>query len=515
MLVLKPILSLSFCFFIISFSNAQSTYKSIFSNVGEFSDAGVTADGSFIAVGSSGNAEIVKLSKDGILQWTTSLENDEISFVRDVAINQDGDIFVLGHVNISGIGSIVIFKLNENGIYQGSKRLFHSSTNSGWDIVADGNNGVFVLGGGCNGDNFVLHLDQELEIVWQRGYSVLLAANGHTIEPLQNGNFLIGGSATNTDDGTRPFQIFEINPDGELLWSRVFEGYSLGQVVRFIELDNGELAMLYYAKLDPNQGTHIFVTRMGADGTPIWTKILMNEWEQARDFVELKDGGLMLVGYNRIVGDGDAMIAKLSGNGDLEFVRNIPGQLFNSNGQQYINKILPICEDKFAVFGFLDGMMAAFVNEKGDGFCESSDVAVDEFDVVDHDLRELDFFVIQSPLTFQELNFDVTVKYDFLIENNFCSFNDPSDPSCMTSSIAEKSDLFQLNVVPNPTSDFLMLDYEMTAQQSVDIVDLNGRLVMSDLSNIQRIDISQLLKGVYFLRLKTPSKEYVERFVKQ
>ena len=508
---LLVVINLMFVFF----SYSQSTYKSIFSSTGEFTDAIKTDDGSFVAVGSSGNAEIVKLDSDGVLQWTTSLSNDQLSFVRSVAVNKKGDIFILGHINANGIGSIVLFKLDSDGVFQSSKRLFHSSTNSGWDLASDGKDGVYVLGGGCNGDNFLIHCDENLDIVWQRGYSVLLAATSQTIEPLSNGNFIIGGTAFNSEDGTRPFQVFEVDPDGALIWSKVFEGYSLGRIQRIIELKNGDLAMLYYAKLDPSAGTHIFVTRMTSAGVPIWTRILQHEWEQAKDFIELKDGELMLVGYNKIVGDGDAMIAKLDAQGSLSYVRNIPGQLWNSNGQQYINKILPICDDKFAVFGFLDGMMAAFVNESGEGFCESDEIPVSEFTVIDHELRELDLFVIQSPLTFEELDFEVTVKYDFLIENNFCSYVDPEDITCLPSSIEESLHDKVLEVYPNPTYDFLMFKTLLETPYRVHIFDNAGRKVLTPQVSKQKIDISQLKNGMYLIRILTDNSQYILRFLKQ
>ncbi len=511
---LRTILFISVNLFIITVCTSQSTYKSIFSSVGEFSDAEKTADGGFVAVGSSGNAEIVKISDEGELIWTTSLANDDISFIRNVCINQNGDIFVLGHINIDGIGSIVIFKVDKDGVFQGSKRLFHSSTNAGWDLVSDNKDGFYVLGGGCNGDNFLIHCDENMEIIFQRGYSVLLAATSQTMEPLSNGNFIIGGTAFNTEDGTRPFQVFEVNPDGELQWSKIFQGYSLGHVMRIMELSNGDLGMLYYAKTVPEEGTHIFFTRMTADGEPIWTKILEHEWEQAKDFVELTDGGLMLVGYNRIVNDGDAMIAKLSGDGELVFVKNIPGELFNSNGQQYLNKILPICEDKFAVFGFLDGMMAAIINDKGEGFCESSDVPVEEFTVRAHDLQTIDFFVLQSPLTFEELDFEVSVQYDFLIENNFCHYVDPDDATCLTSSIETINLENPLSVFPNPTSDYLTIDVALLDEYTIHILDNQGSMVLISESNANHINVSHLPTGIYCAQLRIGGVHYMQRFIK-
>ncbi len=503
------------CLVLSPFAYSQSTYKSIFSSVGEFSDAAKTDDGAFIAIGSSGNAEIVKISDEGELIWTTSLVNEEISFVRNVAINEQGDIFVLGHINIDGIVNIVVFKLDREGVFQGSKRLFHSSTNSGWDLVSDNKDGFYILGGGCGGDNFLIHCNADMEIIFQRGYSVLLAATSQTIEPLSNGHFIISGTAYNAEDGTRPFQVFEVNPEGELIWSKIFQGYTLGHVMRVIELANGDLAMLYYAKTDPAEGTHIFVTRMTSTGDPIWTRILQHEWEQAKDFVELEDGGLMLVGYNRIVNDGDAMIAKLTGEGELVFVRNVAGDLFNSNGQQYINKILPICEDKFAVFGFIDGMVAGFINDEGEGFCETTEVPVESFALIEHELEEIDYFVIQSPLTFEELDFEVAPMYDFLIENNFCLYMDPEDTSCMTSSTSAAMWAPTMHVYPNPTSDFLMIDLDVFTDYSLTILDHQGRTVMAPLFNRTQINVQDLASGIYGLQLKLDGKTYLQRFVKE
>jgi len=501
------------CFQQTSFT--QSTFKSVYRTVGGIEDAVRTPDGGFVSLGSSGAFEIIKINESGELLWTTSISNDDFTHARNIAVNIKGDIFFSGLININGVTSMVLFKLNKQGVYQNSKRFFHSSTNSSWDLHSDGNEGVFLVGGGCNGDNFFIHCDENLDVISQRGYSVLLAATAKSIEPLSNGNFILGGNAFDPETGSRPIQIFEINPAGELVWSKVFESYSNTWMQKVIELKNGDLAVMFLTKPDPNLGTHIYISRHTADGTPIWTKGLNHEWDTADDLIELEDGGIMIVGHNRIVGDGDAMIAKLSSKGDLVFLRNIPGQTWNSVGAQNISKILPICEDKFAVFGFIDGMVIAFVNEKGEGFCESSLVSNDEMKVNNVELETLDLFVTQSPLSFEQSTIDVEVNYDVLIENNYCNHADPNDTTCLSSSIEYVSSSNSFNIYPSPVSDRIFLQHSFQNIENIQILNNVGRTFLNLNSNQSMIDVDSLIPGIYFVKIVSQNKYYIQKFIKQ
>jgi len=67
---------------------------------------------------------------------------------------------------------------------------------------------------------------------------------------------------------------------------------------------------------------------------------------------------------------------------------------------------------------------------------------------------------------------------------------------------------------PNPTSSTINIysDLQIT---DISITDLNGRIVLSSLTNTSNIDVSSLMSGVYFIRISTPNGVFNKKFIKQ
>ena len=77
----------------------------------------------------------------------------------------------------------------------------------------------------------------------------------------------------------------------------------------------------------------------------------------------------------------------------------------------------------------------------------------------------------------------------------------------------EKTETKKMEIYPNPSSTFINTDIQ--SPKSFEIIDMTGRqfmLMESPQSN--KIDISQLPQGIYYLKVKANEKVYSSRFVK-
>ena len=81
--------------------------------------------------------------------------------------------------------------------------------------------------------------------------------------------------------------------------------------------------------------------------------------------------------------------------------------------------------------------------------------------------------------------------------------------------VDQASQAFGCWVYPNPAQDRLNISAQ-SAIQSLEILDMQGRVVMTDhsLSNQETLSISSLQSGVYMLRLNTTQGSVVKRFIK-
>ena len=70
----------------------------------------------------------------------------------------------------------------------------------------------------------------------------------------------------------------------------------------------------------------------------------------------------------------------------------------------------------------------------------------------------------------------------------------------------------QVKIFPNPAKDVLHITSEKQLQ-SVEIYDLLGRLLKTETKN--NINVSQLAKGTYLIKIKTGGQEVIEKFIKE
>lgn len=74
----------------------------------------------------------------------------------------------------------------------------------------------------------------------------------------------------------------------------------------------------------------------------------------------------------------------------------------------------------------------------------------------------------------------------------------------------------ELSIYPNPTSNLLHIETSQTDISRVEIFDVQGKRVMQvSATNLSEIDVSQLINGMYFLKVSTSDGELTRKFVKK
>lgn len=81
----------------------------------------------------------------------------------------------------------------------------------------------------------------------------------------------------------------------------------------------------------------------------------------------------------------------------------------------------------------------------------------------------------------------------------------------------EENTYMPVAIYPNPTDGVLNISFsENTECQSVEIYAIDGRLLKSQISNLEIVDVSKLNAGVYILKVNmADGKEFTERIVKE
>jgi len=86
--------------------------------------------------------------------------------------------------------------------------------------------------------------------------------------------------------------------------------------------------------------------------------------------------------------------------------------------------------------------------------------------------------------------------------------------NCVSLGINEQVNNINLSIYPNPTSDNLTIDTEDNIE-SIIIVDIMGKQVKTFIPTANTIDVSSLVKGIYFLQIPTANGIFNNRFIKR
>ncbi len=86
--------------------------------------------------------------------------------------------------------------------------------------------------------------------------------------------------------------------------------------------------------------------------------------------------------------------------------------------------------------------------------------------------------------------------------------------------INQESGLSDINIYPNPATNFLNVDLTGDAQKiSMNVVDMSGKILYNDEINhnggsqIYKVPVSNLASGIYFLHLNTPTGKTIQKFI--
>ena len=78
-----------------------------------------------------------------------------------------------------------------------------------------------------------------------------------------------------------------------------------------------------------------------------------------------------------------------------------------------------------------------------------------------------------------------------------------------------ENDMSKLNIYPNPVVDKLFIATANMDLNSIAVIDVNGRNVISQKSgDLNEIDVSNLNSGMYFIRIESASGNIVKKFIK-
>lgn len=241
-----------------------------------------TADGGYIVAGKTksfgaGRVDflVLKLRQDGTVEWQKTYGGAGEEWTASVQQSDDGGYIVVGDTCASfGAGHIDmwVLKLQPDGSVEWQKSYGGSDAGSGLSIWQTGDGGYIVAGHtdsfGAGGlDAWVLKLELDGIVEWQKTYGGKSNDVAHPIRQTSDGGYIVIGETESFGAGDVDLWVLRLRPDGTVEWQRAYGGelFDFGHSIQQTS-DGGYVAAGYtgsfYARIPD-----LWVLKLGPDGS--------------------------------------------------------------------------------------------------------------------------------------------------------------------------------------------------------------------------------------------------------
>lgn len=203
------------------------------------------------------------------------------------------------------------------------------------------------------GDAWVVKLDAQQNIQWQRALGGTGLDELHAILPIDSGGYILTGLSYSNDEdlpsnyGDKDVWVIRLDDTGAILWSKNFGGSSADQGYSITQVTDGNFVIAATSSstdFDLPSSTKFFdwwIIKLTSNGEIIWKKTFGgSQYEIAYDVTSTTDGGVAIIGITESLdgdvfgqhGSGDYWVLKLDSIGHIQWQKALGGEYYE-NGQ--------------------------------------------------------------------------------------------------------------------------------------------------------------------------------------
>ena len=336
--LLMMILALSFTFLTTHISYGAQYWAKTYGGSREDRSHSIqqTLDGGFIVAGKTlsfgagvDDFWVLKLDNYGNASWQKTYGGIWADWALSIQQQTtDGGYILAGYTSSFGAGwaDIWVLKLDSNGNISWQKTYGESDTD--WtNCIRQTTDGGYIVAGHTKNfgvddfDIWVLKLDSDGNISWQKTYGGINDDWAYSIQQTLDGGFIVAGVTNSFGAGYDDFWVFKLDSDGNISWQKTYGGinddwaYSIQQT-----LDGGYI--IAGVTTLSSVGGDIWVLKLDSNGNISWQKTYGGgSFDEANSIQQTSDGGYIVAGRTLSFGAGidDCWVLKLDSIGDISW----------------------------------------------------------------------------------------------------------------------------------------------------------------------------------------------------
>ena len=328
--------AISNCYWVRSYAGGK---RDAVSSVQQTSDGGYIVAGKTNSFGAGGDDFwILKLDPSGDIEWQKAYGGGADDSATSIQQTSDGGYIVAGWTNSFGVGrgDFWVLKLDPEGNVQWQKTYGGGAADCAYSVQQTSDGGYIVTGVGSFGtagdDFWVLKLDPQGEVQWQKAYGGNGQESACFIQETTNGGYILAGTTKSFGAGLRnyDFWVLKLGSTGSIQWQKVYGGSGDDLLYSVEETTDGGYIL---AGTTDSFGTGIndydfWVLKLGAEGDVRWQKTYgggSNDY--AYSVQQTYDGGYIVAGETESfgAGNGDLWLLKLDPGGEVQWQKTYGG----------------------------------------------------------------------------------------------------------------------------------------------------------------------------------------------
>jgi hypothetical protein len=304
------------------------TEDDVAQSIQETSDGGLIVAGETYSFGADNlDVWVLKLDVNGNIQWQKTYGGSGYDIAPSVRQTSDGGYVVAGETSSFGAGGadIWVLKLDGNGNIQWQKAYGGVSDDMAYSVRPTLDAGYIVAGktssfGAGDVDIWVLKLDGSGNVVWKKTYGGVYDDVAYSVQQTSDGGYILAGGRAPADPIVNDVFLLKLDANGGVVWQETYGGADDDVAYSVKQTSEGGFIIAGKSSSFGNFFGDVWVLKLESNGNIDWQKIYGRNDSNSANFVgQISDGGYILAGETSSFGAGyaDAWVLKLDGNGDI------------------------------------------------------------------------------------------------------------------------------------------------------------------------------------------------------
>jgi hypothetical protein len=201
------------------------------------SDGGYVVAGSTNSFGASDDVWVLKLDGQGNVVWQKTYGGTSFDAASAIVPTSDGGYVVTAEavsfwVSGAGASDVWVLKLDGSGNVVWQKAYGGTGIDAARAIAPTSDGGYVVAGvtssfGAGDFDVWVLKLDGQGNVVWQKTYGGAGRDGASAIAPTSDGGYVVAGSTNSFGAGASDVWVLKLDGSGNVVWQKTYGGDKL------------------------------------------------------------------------------------------------------------------------------------------------------------------------------------------------------------------------------------------------------------------------------------------------